>query len=226
MRASLGQVRLRPLRSTRFLAADGEPLSYADVEPPGALVGRGEDADVRIDDSDGYVSRRHALIEPQGLSWVVRDNDSAHGTGLQGPGKRLQLPAQVPVPLMTGDELVLAGTARFSIEVIVATPTGVRTKNAPPRGSIAYISDPVTLQLADELLRPRREDPRSTAAPSVADLSRILHVEERTVYYRLDKLKAIDEIRRQIPSRRASPSQIADAVARAYPYLASPRRPH
>jgi AraC-like DNA-binding protein len=108
--------------------------------------------------------------------------------------------------------------------VIVTPPSGARTKDAPPPGTIAYISDQDVLRLADELVRPRRENPQLTAAPSVKDLSQVFHIDERTVYYRLDKLKAIDQIRRQIPARRPTINHIADAVAIAYPYLATPRR--
>jgi predicted component of type VI protein secretion system len=222
MKRSLGRVRLRAIPPTSFASSDGGAAPYAEIIPPGAVVGRGEEADVRVNDEDGYMSRLHAIIQPQELHWVISDQ-SAHGTRLQGSGKRLDLPPLVPVPIVTGDEVILARMARFSIEIIVSPPTGDRTKDAPPKGTLAYIADPEILRLADELLRPRREDPQVRTAPSVDDLSDVFHVHPRTIYLRLDKLKALDPIRRQISARRAPISQIADAVAVAYPYLARPR---
>jgi predicted component of type VI protein secretion system len=222
MKRSIGRVRLHAVPPTSFASSDDGAATYAEIIPPGAVIGRGEEADVRVIDEDGYVSRIHAIIQPQDLQWVISDQ-SAHGTRLHGSGKRLDLLPLVPIPIVSGDEVILARVARFRIEIIVASPTGDRTKDAPPKGTLAYITDPEILRLADELLRPRREDTQVGTAPSVEDLSDIFRVHPRTVYLRLDKLKALDPVRRQISAKRPSTSQIADAVAVAYPYLARPR---
>jgi pSer/pThr/pTyr-binding forkhead associated (FHA) protein len=52
------------------------------VTKPSAIVGRGSEADVRIDDRD--VSRRHCeiLVRPDGV--IVRDLGSTHGTWYEG----------------------------------------------------------------------------------------------------------------------------------------------
>jgi predicted component of type VI protein secretion system len=222
MKRSLGRVHLHAIPPTRLASSGESAAPYAEIIPPGAVIGRGVEADVRVIDEDDYVSRIHAIIQPQDLQWVISDQ-SAHGTRLQGSGKRLDLLPRVPVPIVSGDEVILARVARFRIEIIVTSLTGDRTKDAPPKGTLAYITDPEILRLADELLRPRREDAQVGTAPSVEDLSVAFGVHPRTIYLRLDKLKALDPVRRQISAKRPSISQIADAVAVGYPYLARPR---
>jgi len=47
-----------------------------------AIIGRDEGCDITLD--EGWISRRHAEIVPQGDQWVVRDLGSANGTVLNG----------------------------------------------------------------------------------------------------------------------------------------------
>ncbi len=64
------------------------------------VVGRGEDADVRLDDP--YVSRTHAVLRRLGSGVVVEDLGSAAGTTVNGQ------PASAAVPLAPGDVVGLA----------------------------------------------------------------------------------------------------------------------
>src|SRR5262245_62040493 len=113
MRASLGHVRLRALdRSPGFAGQGG---TYADVHPPGAVIGRaGGDADLWVLDDSGYLSRMHVLVQPLGLQWVIRDCGSAGGTRIVAPGhRRVDLPPDTPWPLVDGTEVALADVAWF-----------------------------------------------------------------------------------------------------------------
>jgi predicted component of type VI protein secretion system len=229
MRTALGRVRVRPLRATTLLGASGGPVPYADVLPPGALVGRGDRADIRVADAGGHVSRVHVMIEPYGLQWVVRDAGSAHGTVLLSGSGRVPLPQHVPYPIATGDEVVLASVAILALEVLVAAPGGVRTADAPPPKSRFHIDDPVLAELAHALLEPRRRRPGSQAVASAQELAERFAVNKRTIYRRLEKLGAIDQIGRHLPAgrnppRQPSPTQYADAIAIAFPLLAIPGR--
>lgn len=85
------------------------------------LVGRKDnqrgiypDVDLGLDGGyDAGVSRRHAIINPQGGAFVIEDLASANGTFVNG--RRLQ--PQTPTPVRSGDELKF-GTLilRFEIE--------------------------------------------------------------------------------------------------------------
>lgn len=54
------------------------------LHPPLTTVGRGRDADVRLDDPN--ISRTHVQFELQGRDWVARDLGSTNGTRLNGGG--------------------------------------------------------------------------------------------------------------------------------------------
>lgn len=85
------------------------------------LVGRKDnqrgiypDVDLGLDGGyDAGVSRRHAIIAPQGGGFLIEDLASANGTFVNGR----RLPAQTPTPVRSGDELKF-GTLilRFEIE--------------------------------------------------------------------------------------------------------------
>ena len=68
-----------------------------------AVVGRGQIADIRID--DGTISRRHCEIRVNGTGWEIIDFESANGTSVNG--KRVEKPA----PLASGDHLKLGQVA-------------------------------------------------------------------------------------------------------------------
>ena len=71
----------------------GQVFSFSD----GAVVGRGQFSDVRL--NDATVSRRHALIRGVGDDYELIDQDSANGT--RHRGTRIA----TPVRIHDGDEI-------------------------------------------------------------------------------------------------------------------------
>jgi hypothetical protein len=73
------------------------------------IIGRGESADIRLD--DGTVSRKHATILHTGDEFRIRDDGSANGTLLNGS-------RVLEYALRNGDELLIGDVAlRFVIEL-------------------------------------------------------------------------------------------------------------
>lgn len=73
----------------------------------GALLGRGDQADIRLE--DGFASARHARLVPQGDVMVLEDLGSTNGTYLNGE------PLRGPQPLHGGDRIRI-GDSEFSFE--------------------------------------------------------------------------------------------------------------
>jgi pSer/pThr/pTyr-binding forkhead associated (FHA) protein len=73
----------------------------------GALLGRGEQADIRLEDS--FASSRHARLVPQGGVIVLEDLGSTNGTYLNGE------PLRGPQPLHVGDTIRI-GDSEFTFE--------------------------------------------------------------------------------------------------------------
>lgn len=88
-----------------FLISSGDesPARYSVTTR--VRVGRAEENDLIV--TDPRVSRRHALIEPDGLGWLVVDLNSTNGTWVNGV--RVQRS-----PLRAGDDLAFGGV-RFSV---------------------------------------------------------------------------------------------------------------
>jgi hypothetical protein len=219
MEASLGHLRLR-MRRGELAGEDGSAVGYRDVYPPGAVVGRGEDVDIRILDTDGFLSRRHLALEAVGLQWFLFDCESSHGSELVVGSQRIALPPFVRRPVGHDEVVVLPGGIAFSIEVIAQEALGERTKDPPPRDKDPTIGDPLVWELASLLVKPRRDNPGSTAVPTLQELEEHLKIQVRSVEYRIAKLRKIDAINRQLP-RRPKLHDYADAVANVCPYLLS-----
>jgi len=96
-----GPARLRVER-----AAGLEAGSAFDVST-GAVLGRGEGTDIRLEDA--FASTRHAQIVPEGSALVLEDLGSTNGTYLNGA------PLHGPVPLHPGDH-VRIGETEFTFE--------------------------------------------------------------------------------------------------------------
>ena len=73
----------------------------------GALLGRGDGADIRLEDA--FASTRHARLVPQGDVIVLEDLGSTNGTYLNGE------PLRGPQPLHVGDQIKI-GDSEFTFE--------------------------------------------------------------------------------------------------------------
>ena len=73
----------------------------------GALLGRGDQADIRLEDT--FASSRHARLVPQGDVMVLEDLGSTNGTYLNGE------PLRGPQPLHVGDSIRI-GDSEFTFE--------------------------------------------------------------------------------------------------------------
>jgi FHA domain len=223
MRVSLGKLTLHAIPPAKLCDPNENPLSEFELQPEGAVIGRGEEADVTVAEPEGYVSRRHLLLRASGVRWMAVDLGSAHGTRLlTARGDSRELSPEVPVPLATGYQLCLARVASVLIMIEIAGPKGRATRE--PRGARAdreFLRPPLD-QLAFELLRPRRESPGSAAIPSVPDLADRLAVSGRQVYTYREQLAAVRPLARRLDPDKLRWDELADAVAAVYPYLAAP----
>jgi hypothetical protein len=73
----------------------------------GAMLGRGDGADIRLEDA--FASTRHARLVPEGDVIVLEDLGSTNGTYLNGE------PLRGPQPLHVGDRIRI-GDSEFSFE--------------------------------------------------------------------------------------------------------------
>jgi predicted component of type VI protein secretion system len=219
MKTTLGHVRLRVNRGPRFLGANGDAVSVCDIQLPGAVLGRGLEADIRILDGEDYISRRHFALEPSGLQWFARDLQSAHGTELQIEGTKLKLYPWIGMPVTNGDQLLLAGGSLvLTVEVVRAPQQGKPTRDPKPPSNAWRIEDRQIHELINALLEPRRHGRSSTHTPTVAQLADAFGISKRAVYKRLEKLRKIDAIARRLPAKPET-FHYAEAILAAYPHL-------
>jgi FHA domain len=73
----------------------------------GAMLGRGDGADIRLEDA--FASTRHARLVPEGDVIVLEDLGSTNGTYLNGE------PLRGPQPLHVGDKIRI-GDSEFTFE--------------------------------------------------------------------------------------------------------------
>jgi hypothetical protein len=91
----------------RVSTAAGLPPGAAYDLSEGALLGRGEMADIRLQDT--FASSQHARLVPQGDVMVLEDLGSTNGTYLNGE------PLRGPQPLHAGDSIRI-GDSEFLFE--------------------------------------------------------------------------------------------------------------
>jgi hypothetical protein len=91
----------------RVRSAPGMRAGAAYDLSAGAVLGRGSEADIVLEDS--FSSSRHARLYPQGDAVVLEDLGSTNGTYLNGE------PLEGPQPLHDGD-LIRIGDSEFSFE--------------------------------------------------------------------------------------------------------------
>ena len=105
--ASARSVATAASRSCACSPAAGLAAGSAYDLSEGALLGRGDQADIRLE--DGFASSRHARLIPQGDVMVLEDLGSTNGTYLNGE------PLRGPQPLHAGDRIRI-GDSEFSFE--------------------------------------------------------------------------------------------------------------
>lgn len=91
----------------RVEQAAGLPPGAAYDLSDGALLGRGDQADIRLEDS--FASSRHARLVPHADAVVLEDLGSTNGTYLNGD------PLSGPQPLHVGDRIRI-GDSEFTFE--------------------------------------------------------------------------------------------------------------
>jgi hypothetical protein len=101
MARDLGRPKLRVNVAAGLAAGSAYDLSE------GALLGRGDQADIRLE--DGFASSAHARLTPQGDVMVLEDLGSTNGTYLNGE------PLRGAQPLHVGDTIRI-GDSEFSFE--------------------------------------------------------------------------------------------------------------
>jgi hypothetical protein len=121
----------------RLRPAQGSPI---EIEADRTLIGRDRSADVRLADSS--VSRKHAVVERRGDTWVITDGGSANGTFLDD--------VQVAEGVLKDGQTLRLGAASFKVEVEGALP---------PTQTIRPQDDPKTQPAV-----PAYRDPVSTGA--------------------------------------------------------------
>ena len=98
---SEGSPRLRVANAAGLRAGSAYDLS------DGAILGRGDSADIRLQDT--FASTAHARLVPQGEVIVLEDLGSTNGTYLNGE------PLRGPQPLHVGDSIRI-GDSEFTFE--------------------------------------------------------------------------------------------------------------
>jgi hypothetical protein len=97
----IGQPKLRVGAAAGLRAGSAYDLSE------GAVLGRGDTADIRLEDT--FASSQHARLIPQGDVIVLEDLGSTNGTYLNGE------PLRGPQPLHVGDSIRI-GDSEFTFE--------------------------------------------------------------------------------------------------------------
>ena len=105
--AGLGEDGHRGLPVLRVHAGAGLREGSAYDLSGGALLGRGDQADIRLEDA--FASSQHARLVPEGEVMVLEDLGSTNGTYLNGE------PVRGPQPLHAGDRIRI-GDSEFEFE--------------------------------------------------------------------------------------------------------------
>ncbi|MBU6296473.1 MAG: FHA domain-containing protein [Planctomycetes bacterium] len=94
----------------QLLLARVPQTGYWRLEEGGGILGRGDDADIQIDDSS--VSRYHCRFADTAHGWLVEDLATTNGTRVNG----------VPVlrAYLTSGDWLEVGTARLRVNVVEA----------------------------------------------------------------------------------------------------------
>jgi hypothetical protein len=225
---ALGRVKLVADHPVRFQAGEGTAVS-AWIEPPGALIGRSPDADVVVLDPAKLTSRRHALIEPVGGWWVVRDLGSSHGTELRSEGETWRLDPGVAQSLEDGMWLGLGGAAWIRIGIEQPATRGSRTMATDELPAAASRREPLVgraAQVAEALTRPFRERPPRREVTPIPQIVTDLNWSEGTIRNELRKLARLPGVHLTEPPGTAQRTrELAVQLVRLYPDQLGPEKP-
>lgn len=95
------------------------------VGPEGLVLGRATDADVVLE--GGNVSRRHATLRIDGDVVVCTDENSAHGTKVNG------LPLKAPLRLTHGDQITVGDHTLVVLDLSLMDRRQAPTQKITPR---------------------------------------------------------------------------------------------
>jgi len=107
--------------------ADGSVVRQWDVPSATISVGRGEQADVQIDDNE--MSRVHFVIFPKAGSFIIQDKKSTNGTFVNGQ--------QITESPLRPNDKIRAGQSYFSF--VEGLSTVIRKLEAEDRSYSTYV---------------------------------------------------------------------------------------
>jgi len=178
------------LNATRFVPTQASSKTFKQA---GGLIGRGEDCDWVIPDSNRHVSNHHAVVSFRDGAFFLTDT-SSNGTLASENGARL--PKGEPQRIEQGSRFTLGG---FEIRArLVRDPAAFDTQIGRPHATGSFIPEDLDLDL-DPLGALKQQD----RAPSV-----------------LDELKAFNPLHQE-PSQRADYARI-DRESLLVPELVPP----
>ena len=144
------------------------------LETDRVTVGKSDNADIVL--ADPGVSRLHAIVEPLGGGWAVRDLDSTNGTWVNG--RRLAAER----PLRNGDEIRVGETRLTFRSAVRDGDTATRAVSKPPALT------PRERDVLTELCRPLATGDVFTEPASIREIARALFVTEAAVKHHLVRL--------------------------------------
>lgn len=197
------------------------PMS-AEITAPGATIGRGTDADLRlVGPASEDVSRRHLLVRASGRQWTVTDCGSENHTYEEDVDSRSwrEVASDFPIPVSHGLMLLLGPELLLRFELLAVPVEGRTTARRGPGSRVGAqrIRPPALEEVAALLLSLRRANARDRRVPSIAVMESTLCQSHSTVYRRLKALRELDEVAPLLTGE--DPSQTADALELAFPYL-------
>jgi hypothetical protein len=205
--------------------ASGRRPVVAEITAPGAVIGRGTDADLRLaGPASEDTSRRHLVVRPTDRQWTVANCNPKSLTYEEDEESRSwqRTASAFPISLEDGQVLLLGSEFLLRFELLAVPIEGRTTarKEAGPRVFSQRIRPASLENTAMALLSYRRADPQDRRVPSLAEMEGALFQSRANVYRRLKQLRERDEVAQLLTG--TDWSHIADALELAFPYLRVP----
>jgi pSer/pThr/pTyr-binding forkhead associated (FHA) protein/tetratricopeptide (TPR) repeat protein len=130
--------------SAKIVLPDGAAnVTELEIDKDEVSIGRGKDCDIVLDDKKA--SRKHAIIRREGVSFSIKDLDSANGVFVNG--------AKVLEQQLSGDDILKIGNIEFRFLVLSTDYVKNQDKFIPVQHEIPEISQAVEVpsdqQVAD-----------------------------------------------------------------------------